>query len=63
MPSDTQKPISMSGRILKNSRLAGTVAALPAGTGFLAQAGLGKTRISVQATGGTFAGARAEGGG
>ncbi|MCA3505946.1 MAG: hypothetical protein IOD01_01420 [Rhodobacter sp.] len=53
----------MGGRILKNSRLAGTVAALPAGTGFLAQAGLGKTRISVQATGGTFAGARAEGGG
>jgi len=53
----------MSGRILKNSRLAGTVAALPAGTSCLAQAGLGTTRISVQATSGTFAGARAERGG
>jgi hypothetical protein len=43
-----------------NSRLSGTVAALLVGTSFLAQAELGKTRISVQATSGTFAGARAE---
>ncbi|MCA3510650.1 MAG: hypothetical protein IOC80_09390 [Rhodobacter sp.] len=53
----------MGGRILKNARLAGTVAALPACTGFLAQAEPGTTRISVQVTGGTFAGDQAGKGG
>jgi hypothetical protein len=62
-PGDTQKPISMGGRILQTSRLAGPVAALAADTGFVTQGEPGTTRISVQVTGGTFAGDQAEKGG
>ncbi len=53
----------MGGRILQTSRLAGPVAALAADTGFVTQGKPGTTRISVQVTGGTFAGAQAEKGG
>jgi L-asparaginase len=58
-----QKPTSLGRRILKNSRLAGTVAAFLASTSFLALADQGTTRITVLATGGTIAGAQAEDGG